>query len=214
MWRVGRVNDLEALQWGNRRQARIRSHKNQFIRQSTCRGDGTGELNGIEATQWEWLHLPILGAEGSRHRRDGRRDGDEEVDRKCAARVAQGKVALEGVLHGVDKGGMQRSIAPQSPERSHDLNFGKLREIDWRVGTWLAQLLHPRRPWLPMVAFDDGAAIEEVTWQTYSPRSSSTASAAVYDWVFPACWRCWSISSHTVASRCASSTSSAYSSSG
>jgi hypothetical protein len=83
---IGWVDDLEALQRSNCRQACIGRHKDQFVWQPTCGGDGTGELNGIEASQWIWPHLPILGAETRRHRQDSWRDGDEEVDRKGAAR--------------------------------------------------------------------------------------------------------------------------------
>ena len=61
---------------------------------------------------------------------------------------------------------MQTGVSTHSPERGHYLNLGKLRKVDGWMVSRFAQFLYPYRSWLTVVAFDDGAAIEEVTRQT------------------------------------------------
>ena len=69
---------------------------------------------------------------------------------------------------------------PTYPAKGSDnLDLCKLRYSSGRVRPRLDQGLYLASSWLTVVALDDDAAVEEVAWHGYSPRSSFTASAAV-----------------------------------
>jgi hypothetical protein len=50
LWWIERVDDAEALQWGNRSEASVGGHEDQFIPETFRRSDGARQLDGVQAT--------------------------------------------------------------------------------------------------------------------------------------------------------------------